>query len=103
MIRECGFGGSLLTVRSQAMERKTIRGQKFNLRRLGIICLGKHISLSSPLWTMLAFFPAGDMHDFFVGLMGKRNIQPGKSVWSIVEGFRGLAKICGGQMPYICP
>lgn len=24
-------------------------------------------------------FPAGDMHDFFVGLMGKRNLQAGRS------------------------
>lgn len=102
MVRECEFRGSLLTVRSQAVEREKIREQKFNLRRLDT-CLGKHISLSSSLWTMLSFFPAGDMHDFFVGLMGKRNIHSGRSVWSTVEGFRGLAKICGNQMPYIRP
>lgn len=26
-------------------------------------------------------FSTGDMHDFFVGLMGKRNIQPGRCGW----------------------
>uniref|UniRef100_A0A8D0XAM8 Neuromedin-K n=1 Tax=Sus scrofa TaxID=9823 RepID=A0A8D0XAM8_PIG len=46
------------------------------LRRL---CDSHSISLDG-LLKMLSKASVGDMHDFFVGLMGKRNIQPGTPV-----------------------
>lgn len=87
-----GLGKSLLTVGCQAVARDRNRDEKSNLRRLDT-CLRKHITPSLSLWTMLAFFFAGDMHDFFVGLMGKRNIQPGRSVWKGLEYWPRYAEV----------
>lgn len=44
-------------------------------------------------------FYAGDMHDFFVGLMGKRNLQPGRSM---VGGLGCWQRCSRSQLPYVC-
>ncbi|XP_033296293.1 tachykinin-3 isoform X1 [Orcinus orca] len=43
-----------------------------------------------------------DMHDFFVGLMGKRNIQPGRKMWRSVEGLACWQRCSRSQLLHIC-
>ncbi|XP_059790642.1 tachykinin-3 isoform X1 [Balaenoptera ricei] len=43
-----------------------------------------------------------DMHDFFVGLMGKRNIQPGRNMWRSVEGLGCWQRCSRSQLLHIC-
>ena len=44
-------------------------------------------------------FYAGDMHDFFVGLMGKRNLQPGRSM---VGGLGCWQRCSRSQLLHVC-